>query len=67
MTQLELTDIIAEFTPTVLGSFVAPLAITGFGFATYRLLQKYELLYKSKVAYSQTKDSITDFLEKYRS
>ena len=45
MTQLELTDIIAEFTPTVLGSFVAPLAITGFGFATYRLLQKYELLY----------------------
>ena len=29
MTPVELTDIVAEFTPTLLGSFVAPLARFG--------------------------------------
>ena len=67
MTQLELTDIIAEFTPVLLGAFVAPLKILGLGVTAYHLVQKYKLPDKSKFVYSQTKDSITEFLMKYRS
>jgi len=42
MTQ-DITDIVAEFTPLLLGSFVAPLAIFGLGVISYHLAQKYEL------------------------
>ena len=64
MTQ-ELTDVIAEFIPTITFSFVLPLAAFGIATTTYHLVQKYELPDKSKVVYSQTKDNLTELLDKY--
>jgi len=67
MNQPDLTDLIAEFAPVLLGSFIAPLAVLGLGATAYHLVQKYELPDKSKIFYSQAKDQITQMLEKYHS
>jgi hypothetical protein len=67
MTQVELTDVVAEFGPIMLGSFVAPLAIYGLGVLVYHLSEKYELFDKSKAVYSQTRGELTELLRKYRS
>ncbi|MBT3813859.1 hypothetical protein HOE37_05805 [Candidatus Woesearchaeota archaeon] len=67
MTPVELTDIVAEFTPTLLGSFVAPLAIFGLGAVVYHLSERYELFDKSKAVYSQTKGNLIELLKKYHS
>ena len=61
----ELTDVIIEFMPTVTVSFVLPLAAFGIAVTTYHLAQKYELPNKSKILYSQTKDNLTELLDKY--
>ena len=67
MIQPELTDIVAEFTPVMFCSFVAPLVVFGAGVTVYHLAQKYELSNKSKTIYSQAKDSVSEFLAKYHS
>jgi hypothetical protein len=67
MTQVELTDVVAEFGQIMLGSFVAPLAALGLGAVVYHLSEKYELLDKSKAVYLQARGDLTELLRKYRS